>query len=411
MKQQKRVLPRIFLNEKESEAFEDYEEDKPMIDATLQAYAETNSMNGTMPTDKNGVPLMMRNRSEILRKYKTIMPIGIVYQDFTLEQQAKGNSAATIAYYKRCFKKLSVFLAYTCATPDDYKEMEDDTSSLQEYGNALPITTLEMDDLISDYRTFLTEVEDVNEQTVNSYLRGLKALVNFCVEKDYIEPVKIVIRDIDAPIKDTYTDDELQRLLKKPANDDNFADYRNWVIINYFMGTGNRVASVSALKVGDIDFEEETVTVIHQKNHIPLVVSIPSRLVRVLREYVAYWRCDDDGNPLTKEPLFCNKYGEAMTPNAIKIAVAAYNKSRGVNKTSCHLFRHTYAKRWILEGKDIIQLAKVLNHRNLKMVQRYANLWGTDLKPAVEEASLLSLVKRKSGDTLQTRKKLQKRRM
>ena len=336
-----------------------------------------------------------RTRQKVIAQAVSVIPMEVIEFDFCSEQLARGNSKATIAYYKRCFKKLYIFFAYQIMSDTDFEKYKDDDEAMSKFGRGCPGSTLEMDDLVADYREFLVEQENCNEQTVNSYLRGLKALVNYCAEKGYIKPYKIVIRDSEAPIRDTYTDEELQILLRKPSDIDNFAEYRDWVITNYFVGTGNRVASVAALKVGDIDFVNETVTVTHQKNRVPLTVSIPARLVRILREYVLYWRCDEDGKPMMNEALFCNKYD--------------YNIKRGVKKTSCHLYRHTYAKRWILEGKDIIQLAKVLNHKNLKMVQRYANLWGTDLKPAVEEASLLNLVKRKSGETLQKRKKLERR--
>lgn len=384
------------------------------VKTTIEVMPEELEAFDRLPKDafegfEEGKPIT-RTRAKTIAKAISVIPMKIIEFDFCSEQLARGNSKATIAYYKRCFKKLYIFFAYQLMSDLDFEKFKDNDDMLVEFGKECPGSTLEMDDLVADYREFLVEQEECNEQTVNSYLRGLKAIVNYCDEKGYIKAFKIVIKDTDAPIRDTYTDEELEKLLRKPKDLDNFAEYRDWVIINYFVGTGNRVASVAALKVGDIDFVNETVTVTHQKNRVPLTVSIPARLVRVLREYILYWRCDEDGKPLNKEALFCNKYGEPMSANAIKKTVNAYNTNRGVKKTSCHLFRHTYAKRWILEGKDIIQLAKVLNHKNLKMVQRYANLWGTDLKPAVEEASLLNLVKRKSGETLQKRKKLERRR-
>ena len=52
---------------------------------------------------------------------------------------------------------------------------------------------------------------------------------------------------------------------------------------------------------------------------------------------------------------------------------------RGVSKTSAHLYRHTFAKRWILNGGDIFRLQKLLGHSNLDIVKEYVNMFGRDL--------------------------------
>lgn len=56
-----------------------------------------------------------------------------------------------------------------------------------------------------------------------------------------------------------------------------------------------------------------------------------------------------------------------------------YNRKRGVSKTSAHLYRHTFAKRWILNGGDIFRLQKLLGHSNLDIVKEYVNMFGHDL--------------------------------
>ena len=43
-------------------------------------------------------------------------------------------------------------------------------------------------------------------------------------------------------IKDTYADEELKALLKKPSKQAAFCEYRNWVIINFFLNSGSCAA-------------------------------------------------------------------------------------------------------------------------------------------------------------------------
>ena len=59
--------------------------------------------------------------------------------------------------------------------------------------------------------------------------------------------------------------------------------------------------------------------------------------------------------------------------------LATYNRNRGVKKTSAHLYRHTFAKRWILNGGDIFRLQKILGHSDLAVVKEYVEMFGQDL--------------------------------
>lgn len=76
--------------------------------------------------------------------------------------------------------------------------------------------------------------------------------------------------------------------------------------------------------------------------------------------------------------LFVNELGEQMTRNAMQHAIARYNKKRGVEKTSIHAFRHTFAKHYITSGGDAFKLQRLLGHSTLDVTLNYVNLYGTD---------------------------------
>jgi integrase/recombinase XerD len=57
-----------------------------------------------------------------------------------------------------------------------------------------------------------------------------------------------------------------------------------------------------------------------------------------------------------------------------------YNLARGVEKTSIHLYRYTFAKNWILNGGDIFRLKSILGHSSIDIVKEYAEMFGSDLK-------------------------------
>lgn len=267
----------------------------------------------------------------------------------------------------------------------------------------LPLSALELDDFDSLYKEYILGVLGNSEQTLNNLFRGWRAIAYFAMERDWIAKRKIHIKDIEPPIKNVYTQEEINRLLKRPNLDD-FVEYRNWVIIKYLLATGNRISSISNLKVGDIDLDEGYANINYQKNRQPIRTPLTESIKAVLREYINNYRCDDDGYPLTEDFLFPTIYGNKCDSVALGQSLAAYNKAHGVAKTSTHLWRHTFAKNWIVNGGDVLSLQKILGHKSLTMVRRYANLYSTDLKPKVEQFAPINSVKVKSG-----RKKLQRR--
>lgn len=54
-------------------------------------------------------------------------------------------------------------------------------------------------------------------------------------------------------MKETYSDDELMTLLKKPEADCKFCEYRNWVIVNFLLNSGCRAATVRNIQNQDVD--------------------------------------------------------------------------------------------------------------------------------------------------------------
>jgi site-specific recombinase, phage integrase family len=45
-----------------------------------------------------------------------------------------------------------------------------------------------------------------------------------------------------------------------------------------------------------------------------------------------------------------------------------------------HLFRHTFARDWILAGGDEFTLQNLLGHTTSDMTKHYVNIYGKDLK-------------------------------
>lgn len=355
----------------------------------------------TKVNGQNGIALEITKRGKGERTADNTFLLDL-FTEFKTAQEDKGNSQKTIEFYLRGYFKLCEFIdmvymkapaakelglpAPTKPTPlSDVSEKE----AVNRAGGLFPISILTTDGLERDYRKYLTNL-GVNEQTIAAYFRAYRAIAYFAMEEGWIPRRKISIKQPEPPIKNCYTDDEIKRLVRKLKTDD-FLENRNWVMVNYFLATGNRVSSVADLRIGDVDLDEGYITVNRQKNGKPTRIPLVKKITRILRAYIDDYRTEVNGVPVgLNEPLFCNLYGEKLSENGIKKAIANYNRSRNVEKTSVHLFRHTFAKKWIIDGGDLLQLEKMLGQSSLKMVQHYSNLYASDIKEQAEKHAVIT---------------------
>lgn len=279
------------------------------------------------------------------------MSIGECFQSFIDKCIIKNLSAETIKFYQNQFH---VFL-----------------ESLND--KECPIENISSKD-IDNFILYLKEKGTCNDITINSYLRGIRAFLYYAMDEGYLPSFHITIPKANKKIKETYTDEELMVLLKKPnLKTCTFTEYKIWVYTNYLLATGNRLSSALGLKIGDLDFDNQLIHVNQTKNRKAQIIPMSETLCKILREYLRYRKGTDD------DYVFCNTRGGKGDSRTYEDMLASYNRKRGVKKTSAHLYRHTFAKRWILNGGDIFRLQKILGHSDLSVVKEYVEMFGNDL--------------------------------
>jgi len=224
----------------------------------------------------------------------------------------------------------------------------------------------------------------INNVTLRTYLKSFKAIINFCINKGYIKKFIMKLPYIDQkPIK-TYSDEELEKLLKKPnLKKCLFTEYRDWVMINFLLSTGVRLSSLANIKICDLDFDTGVVNITHTKNRKALIIPLNNQIISILKEYLYQRGGEKD------EMLFCTIWGKPLNKNSMGVAIRDYNHRRGVTTTGIHRFRHTFAKKWVLNGGNVVILQKILGHSSLDMTQKYINLLTEDFSHEVNDYNIL----------------------
>lgn len=229
---------------------------------------------------------------------------------------------------------------------------------------------------VDAFKLFLRNEMKENDVSMNTNIRGLRALLYYFMRLGYMQEFKVQEIKVDKDIIETYTQEELKLLLKKPdLKKCSFLEYRNWVIVNFLMATGCRASTLVNIKIKDLDFENELITYKVTKNRKQQIVPMSNTLKHILIEYLQY------RNGKVEDYLFVNAYGDFLTTDQLSHNISSYNKKSGViNKCGVHRFRHTFSKLWIMNNGDIFRLQKLLGHSTMDMVKNYVSIFTNDLQ-------------------------------
>lgn len=282
-----------------------------------------------------------------------------VFDDFVLSQTAQGLSPITLTNYHHHFHSISKHL--------------DITQSME------ALTKSKLEAMVVSMRQ-----SGLAHNSISSYCRVLRTFLGWCQREGMTVPPMPRIKDKET-VKESYTDDELVAILKRPKKDCSFCDYRNWVIVNFLMNCGCRASTVRNIQNRDVDLDTRQIVFRHNKNGKIQTVPLCSVMVSILREYMTVRKGRED------EYLFCDQYGGMLSMNALRLAVARHNQSRGVSKTSTHLYRHTFARKYLVDcGGDAFMLQKLLGHSTLKMTKHYCTIYDADIAKNFDRFSPLA---------------------
>lgn len=232
--------------------------------------------------------------------------------------------------------------------------------------------------------------------TINSYLRDVRTFLYWCMHesREYIKPsFKIKMLAGQEETVKTFTEDEQKALLVKPhrSRNSDFTEWRTWAIVNFVLATGARASTICNIKMEDVDYDTREIEFTHTKNKKAQTMVMSSRLHTVLSEYKRKWR----NNVEPTGYFFPNIGDEKMTTNALRISFGRYCKDRGVNKSSIHGLRHSFAKGYLLNNGNMFKLQKLLGHSTLDMTKKYVNLFDDDLRENFDKHSPLDNLNKK----------------
>ena len=190
-------------------------------------------------------------------------------------------------------------------------------------------------------------------------------------------------------------DDEMDELLDEGFKKNDFASFRDWMILKIAYCTGMRRSELAALKIEDIDMEAKVIKVVG-KGDKERMIPMLDELVFDIRSYLAERELNLDKEKCDST-FFITDAG--LPANAAYVAARVkkqLNKVRALSKRSTHVLRHSFATTLLNNGAESEAIRKLLGHESLAATQIYTHNSFEKLKQVYNEA--FDRPKRKGGD-------------
>jgi site-specific recombinase XerD len=298
----------------------------------------------------------------------SVLELENLVQGFKLSCQTEGKSPKTIEWYIAFIGRFLGFLKRN--------EMPTDLEEVQKVHIRAFIQYLQTE-AKTPFRG-----KPLSSATVQGYVRSLKAFFAWVIREEYLEvnPMsKIPVPKGTIKILNTFSREQIADMLEvcQKYND---TGYRNMTIILLLLDTGLRASELISISLDDINLEDGLIKIRLAKGNKERQVPVGSLVQKSLWKYINHYR----PKPVTPEvrQLFLSDYGIPLSMNGLQQMVRRYGVHAGISgvRCSCHTFRHTFAKNYILNGGDIFSLQRILGHSSLASVRTYLNLFAADVK-------------------------------
>jgi integrase/recombinase XerD len=227
-----------------------------------------------------------------------------------------------------------------------------------------------------------------SERTIQTYARSARAFFHWLVRRETIErnPFdRVVFPKVGKPLIRTIEPEEFERLLlacTPPGEMGPFADRaaaRNRAILWVLYDTGIRLSELCGLRLGDFDRKHGIITV-KGKGSKERRIALGNNCLRNLLYYVDRHRPDAEElaewGSGGEDHLFLAETRGPLTINGVTLLFARIRKRAGITdkRISPHIFRHSFAIRYLVLGNDPFSLQELLGHEDMTTVKNYMHM-------------------------------------
>ena len=308
----------------------------------------------------------MRSKTQILlRRERMDTKLPTLIDLFAATKQTEGKSPATIEWYRAKLTAFAEFLSN--GQPATIKDISLSAS------RAFIASLQEKDHLYADHPFRRPQEKKLSSYTLHGYVRALKAFSAWLYEEDFTEQdllAKLKRPKTETPVIEILSDGEINQILQA-INPRSITGARQYLIFMLLLDTGMRAGELCGLKLEDAHLDQGFLK-IKGKGNKERFVPICGNTKKAILHYLNTWR-PQPASPHVNQ-LVLSENGLPLTVGALLQMIKRLGKKAGVPRLHPHLFRHTFAVKYLINGGDVMTLKNILGHTTLAVTQVYMHL-------------------------------------
>jgi len=226
---------------------------------------------------------------------------------------------------------------------------------------------------------------------ISANMHSLSKFLDYAHEQGYTDkvfsfPSITVYKDRRVP--EYYTADEVSKILSS-IDRGNALGKRNYAMVLLGARYGLRISDIISLKLSELDFENNRISITQQKTGKPLTLDILPDVGWALIDYLKNGRPDAECDNVFlrhTHPYKAFTRGETMQYMLRQYALSAGIWKAGTEKhCSFHMLRYSLASDLIQQGVSLTTISGILGHSALNVTTLYARLDVPQLKACALE--------------------------
>jgi len=236
--------------------------------------------------------------------------------------------------------------------------------------------------LITSHKPHKSGQEQLSSATTTGYVRVILSFLHWCLaDEEYSQYVKLqTVKNIklgrmDKLIVEVFTNEEIEALFAA-ANANPMHQYklRDTAILAMLLDTGIRASELCSLTIGNVSLartvSEDSYIKVMGKGRKQREIPLGDKARRALNRYLREYRKDAKKS----DPVFLSRLHTPLTGHALALIldrlkdVSTLPEDSQVNP---HKFRHSFAARYMSNGGDVYDLARLMGHSSVAITEGY----------------------------------------
>ncbi|NGF56033.1 tyrosine-type recombinase/integrase [Parapedobacter sp. SGR-10] len=246
----------------------------------------------------------------------------------------------------------------------------------------------EIDHKLVRYYLATMKEEGKEAVTINRAISALRSYYKFLLRENLVksDPMRLVqVLKTPKKLPTVVEKDKLNHLLESwEKTDDDFENYRDFIVMELLFGTGIRLSELLKIKEYDIDFFNKKIRIFGKRSK-ERFVPMHTTLIDELKKYITQKKQKNLAN--ISDCLVVTKEGKQAYPKLIYRIVQKYlSMITSQKKRSPHVLRHSFATSLLDNGADLNAIKELLGHAGLASTQVYTHNSAERLKSIYKQA-------------------------